>query len=95
MTIRIDKVVTSGTFALDGGEWDVDNNIWLIGDDESCYIIDAAHEAEPIIQAVGDRKVLAYCSPTATTTTSPSPRSWPSASTPPSSCTPATTCSGR
>lgn len=58
MTIRIDKVVTSGTFALDGGEWDVDNNIWLIGDDASCYIIDAAHEADPIIEAVGDRKVL-------------------------------------
>ena len=33
MTLRVDRVVTSGTFSLDGGTWDVDNNIWLVGDD--------------------------------------------------------------
>ena len=26
----IDNVVTSGTFSLDGGTWDVDNNLSLI-----------------------------------------------------------------
>ena len=31
--LRIDRVVTSGTFSLDGGTWDVDNNVWVIGDD--------------------------------------------------------------
>jgi hypothetical protein len=33
VSVRIDRVVTSGQFCLDGGCWDVDNNIWLIGDD--------------------------------------------------------------
>ncbi|GGG81310.1 MBL fold metallo-hydrolase [Corynebacterium pelargi] len=56
--LRIDRVVTHGIFALDGGEWEVDNNIWVLGDDHDCYIIDAAHDAEPIIEAVGNRNVL-------------------------------------
>jgi len=56
---RIDRVVTSGQFCLDGGCWDVDNNIWLIGDDTEVLIVDAAHTARPIIDAVGDRTVVA------------------------------------
>lgn len=55
---RIDHVVTSGSFSLDGGSWDVDNNIWLIGDDEQVVIIDAAHDAGPIIEAVAGREVV-------------------------------------
>ncbi|MFC9898257.1 MBL fold metallo-hydrolase [Nocardia sp. NPDC127579] len=58
MVTRIDRVVTSGTFALDGGTWDVDNNIWLIGDDREVLIVDAAHDTEPIVDAVGDREVV-------------------------------------
>ena len=57
MTFQVDHIVTSGTFALDGGEWDVDNNIWIVGDDSEVFIIDAAHEAQPIIDAVGGRTV--------------------------------------
>ena len=57
MTLRIDHVVTNGIFALDGGEWEVDNNIWIVGDDSECFVIDAAHNADPIIEAVGGRKV--------------------------------------
>ncbi|HJE89479.1 MAG TPA: MBL fold metallo-hydrolase [Dietzia timorensis] len=56
--LRIEKVVTSGIFALDGGEWEVDNNIWILGNDDEVFIIDAAHNAAPILDAVGDRKVL-------------------------------------
>ena len=59
MSPRIDRVVTSGQFCLDGGCWDVDNNIWLIGDDTEVLIVDAAHTARPIIDAVGDRTVVA------------------------------------
>lgn len=55
--LRIDRVVTSGIFALDGGQWEVDNNIWVLGDDSECYVIDAAHDAAPIIDAVGGRTV--------------------------------------
>ena len=55
--IRIDKVVTSGTFSLDGGTWDVDNNVWVIGDDTECVVIDAAHDATAINEAIGDRRL--------------------------------------
>ena len=55
----IDHVVTSGTFALDGGEWDVDNNIWVFGDENEVIVVDAAHSAAPIIDAVADRRVKA------------------------------------
>ncbi|OAH13981.1 hypothetical protein STSP_26990 [Streptomyces jeddahensis] len=34
MTARIEHLVTSGTFQLDGGSWEVDNNVWLVGDDD-------------------------------------------------------------
>ena len=34
MSLRIEQVVTSGIFSLDGDDFDVDNNIWLLGDDE-------------------------------------------------------------
>lgn len=59
MTARIDKVVTSGQFALDGGSWDVDNNVWLIGDDAEVIVIDAAHDADAILDAIDGRSVLA------------------------------------
>ena len=57
MTVRVERVVTSGTFVLDGGEWEVENNVWLVGDDETVLVIDAAHDAEAILAAVGDRHV--------------------------------------
>ncbi|PRC47547.1 Zn-dependent hydrolase, partial [Mycobacterium sp. ITM-2017-0098] len=55
----IQRLVTSGTFELDGGSWDVDNNIWVVGDDKEVVVFDAAHTAAPIIDAVGGRHVLA------------------------------------
>jgi len=55
----IQRVVTSGTFELDGGSWDVDNNIWIVGDDSEVVVFDAAHDAAPILDAVGGRKVTA------------------------------------
>ena len=32
--VRVDRVVTSGTFSLDGGTWAVENNVWVVGDDD-------------------------------------------------------------
>jgi glyoxylase-like metal-dependent hydrolase (beta-lactamase superfamily II) len=52
-------VVTSGTFSIDGEDFDVDNNIWIVGDDEECLVVDAAHEAQPIVDAIGGRRVVA------------------------------------
>lgn len=57
--LRIDRVVTSGTFSLDGGTWDVDNNVWVIGDDDEVVIVDAAHSASQIVDAVAGRNVVA------------------------------------
>jgi Metallo-beta-lactamase superfamily len=56
---RVEKVVTSGTFSLDGGSWDVDNNVWLVGDDHEVLVIDAAHDAASIVEAIGGRQVVA------------------------------------
>ena len=58
-SVRVDKVVTSGTFSLDGGTWDVDNNVWVIGNDHECVVVDAAHDGEPILAAVARRRVVA------------------------------------
>jgi glyoxylase-like metal-dependent hydrolase (beta-lactamase superfamily II) len=51
--------VTSGVFSLDGQDFDVDNNVWLVGDDAEVVVVDAAHDAAPILAAVGDRRVVA------------------------------------
>ena len=59
MGVRIENLVTSGTFSLDGGTWDVDNNVWIVGDDAECVIIDSPHDASAIINQVGGRKVKA------------------------------------
>ena len=59
MSARVDHTTTSGTFSLDGQTFDVDNNVWVVGDDEECVVIDAPHDIEPIVGLVGDRRVVA------------------------------------
>lgn len=59
MTARVDLLVTSGTFSLDGGTWEVDNNVWIVGDDEEAIVVDAAHDADAIIAALGGRTLRA------------------------------------
>lgn len=59
MSARVDHGVTSGTFSLDGQTFDVDNNVWVVGDDEECVVIDAPHDVDGILAVVGDRKVKA------------------------------------
>lgn len=56
---RIERLVTSGTFSLDGETFDVDNNVWIVGDDAEVVVIDAAHDAAAILHAVGSRHLLA------------------------------------
>jgi glyoxylase-like metal-dependent hydrolase (beta-lactamase superfamily II) len=58
----IEHLTTSGTFSLDGGTWDVDNNVWLAGDDHEVIVIDAAHDADAIARAIGDRRLTAIVS---------------------------------
>ena len=59
MTARIDHLVTSGTFSLDGETFDVDNNVWIVGDDDECVVIDAPHDVDAILAVVGDRTLRA------------------------------------
>ena len=59
MVARVERIVTSGTFCLDGGTWDVDNNVWLVGDDDEVVVIDAAHDGAAILAAVDGRAVVA------------------------------------
>lgn len=59
MTARIEHTTTSGTFSLDGGTWEVDNNVWVLGDDEECVVIDAPHDGSAIRRLVGKRHLKA------------------------------------
>lgn len=57
--LRVDHVVTSGTFSLDGETHEVDNNVWVVGDDDECVVIDAPHDVGEIVRLVGGRQVKA------------------------------------
>ncbi len=59
MTAIVQHLVTSGVFRLDGGSWDVDNNVWIVGDDAEVIVIDAAHDAKAIGNVIGERKLAA------------------------------------
>jgi len=59
VTARVDHGVVSGTFSLDGETFDVDNNVWVVGDDSECIVIDAPHSVEEILGVVGERTVNA------------------------------------
>lgn len=55
----IELVTTDGIFALDGGEWEVTNNVWIVGDDREVVVLDAAHDHAPIVDAIAGRRVRA------------------------------------
>lgn len=61
--LSIDRVVTAGMLGAGRPEFPVggvpiENNVWIIGDAESALIIDAAHDASAIAEALGDRDPL-------------------------------------
>ncbi|WP_369824638.1 MBL fold metallo-hydrolase [Cellulosimicrobium sp. CUA-896] len=59
MSARIEHLETSGVFTLDGGSWEVDNYVWIVGDDDECVVIDPVHDVDPISKQVGERRVVA------------------------------------
>ncbi|WP_300344183.1 MBL fold metallo-hydrolase [Nesterenkonia sp.] len=59
MAARIEHLETSGTFSLDGETHQVDNNVWIVGDDQEVIVIDPAHDADAVTSAVGGRRVAA------------------------------------
>ncbi|GAA2361442.1 MBL fold metallo-hydrolase [Saccharopolyspora halophila] len=59
MGIRLDHATVSGKFSLDGEVHEVDNNLWVVGDDTQCVVIDAPHDADVARELVAGREVLA------------------------------------
>jgi glyoxylase-like metal-dependent hydrolase (beta-lactamase superfamily II) len=56
-SLTVTRIRTQGVFSLDGQDFDVENNVWLVGDDNEVIVIDAAHDAGSIAHAVGGRRV--------------------------------------
>ncbi len=56
---EVSHAVTSGTFSLDGETFEVDNNVWVLGDDTECVVIDAPHDVDAILDVVAGRRVKA------------------------------------
>src|ERR1700750_2981674 len=57
--LTVNHLVTSGTLSLYGGTCDGENNVWVLGDDAECVVIDAPHDAGAIAAAVGPRRLTA------------------------------------
>ena len=57
--VRIELITTDGIFSLDGADFEVTNNVWMIGNDQEVLVVDAAHEVQPIVDAIAGRLVLA------------------------------------
>jgi glyoxylase-like metal-dependent hydrolase (beta-lactamase superfamily II) len=57
--VTIELVVTSGIFSLDGQDFEVENNVWIVGDEREVIVIDAAHDHRPIVDAVAGRSTVA------------------------------------
>jgi glyoxylase-like metal-dependent hydrolase (beta-lactamase superfamily II) len=59
VSVEVGHGVTQGTFTLDGETFDVDNNVWVVGDRTECVVIDAPHDVAGILDVVGGRTVKA------------------------------------
>jgi glyoxylase-like metal-dependent hydrolase (beta-lactamase superfamily II) len=53
----IELITTEGIFSLDGDDFEVTNNVWIIGNDTEVIVFDAAHDASRIYSAVNGRTV--------------------------------------
>ena len=57
MSARIDQV--SSPAAADGGPGAAEVNVWIIGDDDEVIVIDPGSDTAAVLDAVGEREVLA------------------------------------
>lgn len=55
-TLRVDHATTEGTFTLDGETHEVENNVWVLGDDATCVVIDAPHDVDVIRDLIAGRE---------------------------------------
>lgn len=56
---RIEHLTTSDSYIFDGKPVELENNVWIIGDDSEVIVIDPAHNAQAVATAVGGRTVTA------------------------------------
>jgi glyoxylase-like metal-dependent hydrolase (beta-lactamase superfamily II) len=56
---RVERLVIAGQYRLGETVRDVENNVWIVGDDTECVVIDAAHDEDLIAAEIGARTVLA------------------------------------
>jgi glyoxylase-like metal-dependent hydrolase (beta-lactamase superfamily II) len=59
MDARIDQVVTSGEVTVDGTVHEMENNTYVLGDDDEVIVIDPGHDAAAVLEVIGEREVLA------------------------------------
>ena len=64
----IDRIVTHRTFSLDRGTWEVDNDVWLVGDGSGVMVIDAAQTPRRSSTRSAGATSSRCCAPTAATT---------------------------
>lgn len=57
--VRVDHATAAGTFTLDGETHEVENNVWVLGDDDDCVVFDVPHDVATVLRLVGDRECLA------------------------------------
>ncbi|MDO4918546.1 MBL fold metallo-hydrolase [Kocuria sp.] len=55
--VTVTNCVTEGTFSLDGGTWEVENNVWVVGNATECAVVDPAHDPDAVLAAVAGRTV--------------------------------------
>lgn len=56
--MEITRLVTAGNHDPQGPP-EHENNVWILGDESEVIVIDPAHDADLVAQAVGDRRVTA------------------------------------
>jgi glyoxylase-like metal-dependent hydrolase (beta-lactamase superfamily II) len=59
MDARIDQVVTSGEITEDDTTHTMENNTWVIGDDDEAIVIDPGHDAAAVLDVVDEREIIA------------------------------------
>src|SRR5689334_6005768 len=50
--VRVERVVTTGTLPRAHGDLVLENNTWIVGDDDECVVIDAGHDGRAIVKAI-------------------------------------------
>jgi glyoxylase-like metal-dependent hydrolase (beta-lactamase superfamily II) len=55
----VEHLRTEGVFSLGGQDFEVENNVWLVGDTKEVVVIDAPHSAPAITEKIAGRTVVA------------------------------------